>query len=99
MFIIGTGNDVGIKNFTVKDIEKWSYLDWLTKFLVPYVTCSNELTSVYWGAQMGFHSFCYYNPIKVKGAMDDPKIVTKLDIDTEEYVDDFKKEIDEFLNK
>ena len=48
---------------------------------------------------MGFHSFCYYNPIKVKGAMDDPKIVTKLDIDTEEYVDDFKKEIDEFLNK
>lgn len=99
MFIIGTGNDQTINNTTVKDIEKWSYLDWLTKFLVPYVTCSNELTSVYWGAQMGFNSFCYYNPVKVKGAMDDPKIIPQLDKDTEEYMDDFRKEIDQFLNK
>ena len=99
MFVIGTGNDQELNNVTVKDIDKWSYIDWLTKFLIPYVTCSNELTSVYWGAQMGFNSFCYYNPLKVKGSMDDPKIVPTLDIQCEEYVDDFKKEIDQFLNK
>ena len=99
MFVIGTGNDQALNSTTVKDIEKWSYLDWLTKFLVPYVTCSNELTSVYWGSQMGFNSFCYYNPVKVSGAMDDPKIITKLDADTQPFIDDFKKEIDEFINK
>ena len=99
MFIIGTGNDQELNDVTVKDIDKWSYLDWLTNFLVPYVTCSNELTSVYWGAQMGFNSFCYYNPIKVKGAMDNPKIIAKLDQDVEPYIDEFKEEIDQFLNK
>ena len=99
MFVLGTGNDVSIKSTTVKDIEKWSYLDWLTKFLVPYVTCSNELTSVYWGAQMGFNSFCFYNPVQVSGAMDDPKIISKLDKDTQPFIEDFKKEIDQFINK
>lgn len=99
MFIIGTGNDQTINKVAVNDIEKWSYLDWLTNFLVPYVTCSNELTSVYWGSQMGFNSFCYYNPVKVKGAMDDPKIIPQLDKDVQPFMDDFKKEIDEFINK
>lgn len=99
MFIIGTGNEVGIKSTTVKDIEKWSYLDWLTKFLVPYITCSNELTSVYWGAQMGFNSFCFYNPLNVTGGMDDPKIIPILDKQCEPFMDDFRKQIDEFVNK
>lgn len=99
MFIIGTGNELDVNTTTVKDIEKWSYLDWLTKFLVPYVTCSNELTSVYWGAQMGFNSFCFYNPVAVKGGMDDPKIIPTLDKDTQPFMDDFRKEMDEFLNK
>lgn len=99
MFIIGTGNDQQMVTATADDMNKWSYLDWLTKFLVPYVTCSNESTSVYWGAQMGFNSFCYYNPVKVKGAMDDPKIIKQLDKDVEPYIEDFKKQLYQFLEK
>lgn len=99
MFIIGTGNDQQMVTATTDDMNKWSYLDWLTKFLIPYVTCSNESTSVYWGAQMGFNSFCYFNPVKVSGAMDDPKIIKQLDKDTEPHIQLFKKQLYEFLNK
>jgi hypothetical protein len=78
MFIIGTGDDYSCCKVDVNKMNKWTLLDWLTKFLIPYVTEANELTSVYWGALFGFNSFCYYNPLKVTGDMDDPGILPTL---------------------
>lgn len=99
MFIIGTGNDQGMVTTTADEMNKWSYLDWLTKFLIPYVTCSNESTSIYWGAQMGFNSFCYFNPVNVSGSMDDPKVIKQLEKDVEPHIQLFKKQLYQFLEK
>lgn len=99
MFIIGTGDDYCCDKLTADEMNKWNLLDWLFKFLIPYVTESNELTSVYWGALFGFNSFCYYNPLKVEGDMDDPNILPVLKKQCDEITDDFKKELYEFLNK
>lgn len=99
MFIIGTGDDYSCDPLTVDEMNNWTLLDWLFKFLIPYVTESNELTSVYWGALFGFNSFCYYNPLKVTGEMDDPNILPVLKSQCDGIIDDFKSELYEFLNK
>lgn len=99
MFVIGTGDDYSCEPLTVDDMNNWTLLDWLFKFLIPYITESNELTSVYWGALFGFNSFCYYNPLKVTGSLDDPNILPELKKQCNEIVDDFKYELYEFLNK
>lgn len=97
--LFGTGDDyASIKN-SASDINKWNLIDWLTKFLIPYVTESNELMSVYWGALFGFNSFCYYNPLKVQGDLDDPKILPTLKKQCDGIIDEFKYEINEFLTK
>jgi len=48
MFIIGTGDDYKCCKVDTEGMNKWTLIDWLTKFLIPYVTEANELTSVYW---------------------------------------------------
>lgn len=99
MFIIGTGDDYCSAKCTVNQMNKWNVIDWLTKFLIPYVTESNELMSVYWGALFGFNSFCYYNPLKVSGDLDDPKILPTLKKQCDTISEDFKSEIYKFLEK
>ena len=91
MFIIGTGDDYTCCKVDAEKMNKWSLIDWLIKFLIPYVTESNELTSVYWGALFGFNSFCYYNPLKVTGDMDDPDILPVLKKQCDTIIDDFKQ--------
>lgn len=99
IFVIGTGDDYQPKDISAKEINKWNYMDWLTKFLIPYVTESNELTSVYWGSLMGFNSFCYYNPLKVKGKMDNVKIMPTLKNQCKQVQENFKKQLYQFIQK
>lgn len=99
MFVIGTGDDCSTAMYSAKDINKWTCFDWLLKFLIPYVTQSNETTSIYWGSLFGFNSFCYFNPLKVSGSLDDIKQLPELKQKCDVIKDDFKKEIYNFLNK
>lgn len=99
MFVIGTGNFVNKKDYTAKDISKWNILDYCLKMIVPYVTSSNEQMSVFWGSQMGFNSFTYFNPVNGSGDMDDAKILPGLKEQCEKYKDEFLEEINNFLKK
>lgn len=99
MFVIGTGDDCSTSIYQAKDVNKWTCFDWLLKFLIPYVTQSNETTSIYWGSLFGFNSFCYFNPLKVSGSLDDVSQLPQLKQKCDLIKDDFKKEIYEFLNK
>ena len=99
MFVIGTGNFVNKKDYTAEDISKWSILDYCLKMIVPYVTSSNEQMSVFWGSQMGFNSFTYFNPIDGSGDMDDAKILPGLKEQCEKHKDEFLEEINNFLNR
>jgi hypothetical protein len=47
---------------------------------------------------MGFHSFRFFNPLDVTGAMDDPKILGPLEKQCDTVVGEFKKTLDDFLN-
>ena len=99
MFVIGTGNFVNTSDYTAKNISKWTILDYCLKMIVPYVTSSNEQMSVFWGAQMGFNSFTYFNPVDGSGNMDDPSILPGLKQQCEKYKEEFKEEINNFLNR
>ena len=99
MFIIGTGDDCSHPMETAKDVTNWTAVDWLVKFIIPYVTESNELASVNFGAQMGFNSFEYYNPLTICGDMDDPNILPTLKKQCDTIVGEFKSEIQAFLER
>ena len=99
MFVIGTGNFTSAENYSAEEVNKWSILDYALKMLVPYLTSSNEQMSVFWGLQMGFNSFTYFNPVDASGEMDDAKILLGLKQQCEMYKDDFIREINNFLNR
>lgn len=99
MFVIGTGNFINKNDYTAKDISKWNILDYCLKMIVPYVTSSNEQMSVFWGLQMGFNSFTYYNPINTCGEMDDSSILPNIEKECLKYKDEFIEEINNFLKK
>lgn len=99
MFVIGTGNFINTHDYTAKDISKWTILDYCLKMIVPYVTSSNEQMSVFWGTQMGFNSFTYFNPIDASGEMDDASILPGIKYQCENHKDEFIEEINNFLKK
>lgn len=100
MLILGTGDDYNISdNLTAEKVNDWNLVDWLFKFIIPYITEANETTSVNWGAQLGFNSFKYFNPLNVTGAMDDVDILPTLESQCEGIIDEFKQTITDFLKK
>lgn len=100
MLVIGTGDDMNPdEKYLADDVNKWNLIDWLTKFIIKYVTQSNELISANFGPQMGFHSFRFFNPLDVKGDMDDPKILTPLEQQCDKHIEEFKKVVNAFLNE
>lgn len=100
MLIIGTGDDMTPDHNIIADnVNKWNLIQWLTKFIIKYVTESNELTSINFGAQMGFHSFRVFNPLNVTGAMDDASIMKPIEKQCDEVIDSFKQTINDFLNE
>lgn len=100
MLVIGTGDDMTPdENFIADQVNKWNLIEWLTKFIIKYVTESNELISANFGPQMGFHSFRFFNPLDVTGDMDDPKILEPLEKQCDAVVGQFKETITSFLNQ
>lgn len=100
MLIIGTGDDMTPdNNIITQNVNRWNLIDWLTKFIIKFVTQSNELTSINFGAQMGFHSFRVFNPLNVTGDMDDASIMQPLEKQCDQVIQNFKQTIQDFLNQ
>ena len=55
---------------TYEEVKKWGVLDWIRKFVIPDVTNSNISMSQFWGEHLGFNSFRVFNPIYIKGSLD-----------------------------
>lgn len=71
VLMLGTGRDVDEKPLNTKDYNDLSLLGLALKVIVPYTTLANELATVYWGNNMGFNSFEYFNPCIHNGKLDD----------------------------
>lgn len=77
ILMLGTGKDISDEPITYEKYDKMTLLDLATEVILPYVTFSNELATVYWGNHMGFNSFNYFNPCKHNGDLADVGAVSK----------------------
>ena len=94
VLMIGTGRDVDDKPITYKDYENMNLLSIATKVIVPYATLANELATEYWGRNMGFNSFEYYNPCQHNGHLDDytqvPDMIAQCEKHRVEFIDKYE---------
>ena len=99
VLMIGTGKDIDDKPLYPKEYNDLSILGLATKVIVPYATLSNELATVYWGRNMGFRSFEYFNPCSHNGHLDDTSQVPDMVKQADEYRDEFIEVYSNWLNK
>lgn len=97
VLVLCTGQQIDKACGPYNKVSKWNLLDWALNFIVPDVTNSNESMSKFWGEHLGFNSFKIYNPVQIKGDMDD---ISNLDYMIEEskmYKGQFMKVWEDFL--
>lgn len=99
VMVIGTGY-VKPEEKSLTDVSSYSAISWLNKFLVPYVTKSNEISSLYCGQFCGFNQFIVFNPVEIEGGMDNTDMVVdgSLEKKCEPYYEEFKKTFFGFLS-
>lgn len=73
---IGTGVIDQNTRRTNDEVAHYTKLDWAKNLMPLLATGGNEMMSQLWGEHMGFHSFCYFNPVAIDGVMDN---ISKLD--------------------
>lgn len=89
VLMIGTGKDITAKPLSVKDYNGLSLLGVAQKVIVPYVTLANELASTFWGNNMGFNSFVYYNPCTNDGDLANVDAIPDMHKQCEKHKDEF----------
>lgn len=97
VLMIGTGTYIDRKRISYEEYESYSILGIGLNVIIPYTTLASERAANYWGKNMGFNSFNYYNPIQIKGKMDDTKCIDYLLEECEMYKFDFLNSWDNFL--
>ena len=98
MLVIGAGDLDVEHNHTLDEVNNWSVFDTLKNLVIPYITDSNEMTSLFWGLQMGFNYFRYYNPVKIHGSMDNLSIMPDIERQCLEHKDEFIEEINKYIS-
>lgn len=98
VLLMGIGDDSNAANndpITPEKYEKYTIVETLKNVVVPYLTFGNKMVSQYWGSNMQFNSFKYWNPIKIAGSLDDtteiPELIMKCDEHREEFIDVWAK--------
>lgn len=98
VLMIGTGKDKADKPLTAKRYNDLSLLGLATEVIVPYVTLSNEMATRYWGINMGYRSFSYFNPCTNNGVMDDTDQVPLVIEQAKEHEAAFAAEWERWIN-
>lgn len=94
VLMIGIGDDSNAANcnpITPKAYQSYTNVEMLLKVVLPYLTFGNKMVTTYWGRNMGFNSFTYWNPIKISGDMDDTSDIPQLVEECDKYRYDFMK--------
>lgn len=87
VLLIGTGFLRDKEPLTADRYNSLSQLGILYNLIIPYVTQSNELASIYWARGLGLRNFYYFNPVVINCAMDDvehiaPTLSDAMEFDT-----------------
>lgn len=99
VFVLCTGKQIDKACGPYKKVSNWNLLDWALNFIVPDVTNSNESMSKFWGENLGFNSFEIFNPIQIKGAMDDVKNIPYIIEESKMYKGKFIEAWERFITK
>lgn len=95
VLMIGTGKDISDKPLNTDDYNGLLLPGMALKVIVPYVTLSNELASTFWGNNMGFHSFTYFNPCVNDGDLANvdaiPDMHKQCEVHKEEFISTWNK--------
>lgn len=98
VLMIGVGTETDREMLTFEKYNGLSLLGLATNVVVPYVTEANELATVFWGKNMGFSSFEYFNPCKIQGGLDDTDRIQESIKEATKYkglfIDTYKKWIE-----
>ena len=92
VLMIGIGDDsrsAHDKPITPKEYQSYVNVEMLTKVVIPYLTFGNKMVTQYWGNNMKFHSFTYWNPIMISGDMDDTTDIPDLVAECDKHKDQF----------
>ena len=98
VLMIGTGDNYKRKPISYEDYTGYNIIQILTNLVVPYVTMASEKAAEYWGNNMGFNSFKYYNPIQNKGKLDNADEMKILFEDCDMFEKDFIKTWSDFID-
>ena len=98
VFAIGTGRVDQDLTRTKEEVESYSALGWAKNLMPILTTGGNELMSDFWGRNMGFKSFTHFNPIIIKGVMDDVSQVDTIEEMCELHLGDFRIAWEKFIN-
>ena len=99
VLMIGTGNNYNRKPIQYNDYKNYNIIQMLLNVIVPYVTLSSEKAAEYWGNNMGFNSFKYYNPIQNTGKLDNANEMKILFEDCDMFREDFLEVWQKFIEK
>lgn len=92
VLLMGIGDDSNAANndpITPEKYEKYTNVEILKNVVIPYLTYGNKMVSQYWGTNMQFNSFIYWNPIKISGSLDDTSEIPALIEECDKHMDEF----------
>ena len=94
VLMIGIGDDSNAAHnnpITPCKYQSYDKVGMLTKVIIPYLTFGNKMVTLYWGRNMRFHSFIYWNPILISGDMDDttdiPTLIKECDKHKAQFIE------------
>ena len=99
VLVLGTGQDVDEERLTLKAYDGLGLLGIATDLLVPYATLGNKMATIYWGENIGYGYFKYFDPLITNGKLDDVSLIPGLVKKTEDYRDQFLQVWNEWLSK
>ena len=95
VFVLCSGNSINKDFGNYETVSSWNILELATNFIIPNITNGNEIMSKFWGENMGFNSFTWYNPIQVYTDLDDtssiPYMLDECEMRKEEFLDKWSK--------
>lgn len=98
VLLIGTGFLEDEKPLDFKRYNSLNQLGILFNLIIPYVTQSNELASIYWARGLGLRNFYYYNPVKIHGELDETWRLKDVVEDCKHFGSDFIKTWNNFMS-
>lgn len=99
VLMLGTGRDIDDEPLTPRRYDGFGLIGLATDVLAPYATLGNEMSTRYWGENLGLGSFVYFNPCRTNGKLDDVSLIPSLIEQTEQYRDDFLRTWEEWLSR